>query len=405
MLAAKAPHALTGIFNGLAGFSRVAIAVSGGADSTALLRLAAHWQELPHGPQSVFALTVDHGLRTESADEALKVAKWCEALKIEHHVLKWQGEKPSTGIQAKARTARYDAMSQWCRDHNVQVLMTAHTADDQAETVAMRQKRTDSDRSLAAIWPENEWRGVKLFRPLLRERRDTLRAYLKELQQDWLEDPSNVNANFERVRVRADLAGQDIAELQQVAHVAQDRVREADSVLQRWRQLFCVVDDYAVLRFSRQEFAAASVTLKTDIMAWALCSVGDGQMPERAVAQSLCQWVTGGNENRRSANGAIVSARRHVVEVMREPARMSTRYLPVEGTGIVVFDGRFLVKAPAGSFVGVIGVPPQLKRPKDVPALAFSAAPLVKLPDGTLVSAVKSGLTTISATLCEQFLL
>jgi tRNA(Ile)-lysidine synthase len=403
VLVADTTHALTGIFDGLTGFSRVAVAVSGGSDSVALLRLVEHWKGKPMGPVSVIALTFDHGLRPGSATEAEQVKQWCAELGIAHHTLIWAGEKPATGIQAKARTARYDAMCQWCRQNNVAVLMTGHTADDQAETVLMRQQRTLSDRSLAAIWPENEWLGVKLFRPLLNARRLTLRDYLQSLGQNWLEDPSNSNEAFERIRIRNGMDADKIEGLYAVARAAQDRVKVADIEIKHWLQEHLHVDDYAVLRFPRAVFQKLSADLQTDLLAWVMRVAGDGQAAERATLAAIAAWITEGRESRRSANGAIVCARRHVIEVMREPARIRSRFVTVDAQGEAEFDGRFRIAAPAGAMVGPMGVPPQLKRPKDVPALAFAALPVVKLVDGSLHLAVKSGNAAIIATLCERF--
>jgi tRNA(Ile)-lysidine synthase len=403
VLAAETKSALSGIFDGLTGFSRVAVAVSGGSDSMALLRLVEEWRKQQNGPRDIFALTVDHGLRCESADEANQVSRWCEALQIPHHVLKWLGEKPASGIQAKARAARYDLMSQWCRDARVPVLMTAHTADDQAETVAMRRQRTLSDRSLAAIWPENEWRGVKLLRPLLNERRQTLRSYLSALTQAWLDDPSNENEAFERIRVRHALAGQDIASLQTVALEAQAQVRLANDQRQSFLKAHLAVDDYAVLRVPRRALLDETRESRIDVLSWLLAVGGNGQHPERANVESISSWLEEGRENRRSANGAIISARRHVVEVMREPARISSRFLAIPVSRQMTFDGRFVVSAPEGSEVGCMGLPALCRRPKAVPSLAFSALPVVRLADGSLYSAVKSDRPDISAVLCERF--
>jgi tRNA(Ile)-lysidine synthase len=403
VLAANSFSAQTNILSGLTGFSRVAIAVSGGSDSMALLRMVEAWRHTPHGPSAVFALTVDHGLRPESADEAQKVAAWCAAIGVEHVVLQWTSGKPVTGIQAKARSARYDLMSAWCRENSVAVLMTAHTAEDQAETVIMRQQRTMTDRSLAAIWPENEWRGVKLYRPLLTARRQDLRDYLGQLEQDWLNDPSNTNSKFERVRVRESLLASDVQGLAELAEAAQQRVLKADEDLKQWRQRFVKIDDYAVLRFPRPIFKEAERSLQIDIVSWSLNTAGDLQKPERAVSEAICDWIADGKESRRSANGAIVSARRHMIEVMREPSRISSRFQPVGQEGSLIFDGRFNVTAPQGAMIGAMGLPAQLKRPKDVPALAFSALPVVKLTTGELFPAVKSGRIDILATLCERF--
>jgi tRNA(Ile)-lysidine synthase len=269
----------------------------------------------------------------------------------------------------------------------------------------MRQHRTTTDRSLAAIWPENEWRGVKLFRPLLRERRLDLRNYLSGLGQGWLEDPSNTNSKFERVRVRADLNPSDVSKLAALASTSQQKVREADQELKHWLREFSVVDDYAVVRFPRQIFLNIAQALQIDVLSWALCVAGDQQKPERATVESLCVWIDNEGQSRRSANGAIVSARRHLIEVMREPARISSKFQPVGPEGGVVFDGRFLVTAPEGALVGAMGLPPQFKRPKNVPAFAFSALPLVKLADGEVISPVKSARVDVLATLCERFLL
>jgi tRNA(Ile)-lysidine synthase len=401
--AVETASALTGIFDGLTGFSRVAVAVSGGSDSMALLRLVADWKKQPRGPRELVALTVDHGLRNESFDEARQVASWCQILGIPHQVLQWRGERPLTGIQAKARAARYDLMSGWCRQARVPVLMTAHTADDQAETVVMRQQRTSTDRSLAAIWPENEWRGIKLLRPLLRFRREQLREFLRGLGQVWLDDPSNVNAAFERVRVRSALRDTDVDGLQALAAAAQSRVKEADRACQSWLLHHASVDDYAVVRLPRSLFQKDSSELRLDVLSWSMAAAGDGQRPERAIVENVVQWLANGRESRRSANGAIVSARRHVIEIMREPGRIRSRFEAVPETGSLTFDKRFVVRAPPGAQVGAMGLPPVLRRPKDAPALAFSALPVVKLADGSLHSAVKSGSRDISATLCERF--
>jgi hypothetical protein len=103
------------------------------------------------------------------------------------------------------------------------------------------------------------------------------------------------------------------------------------------------------------------------------------------------------------ASLTIVSARRNVIEVMREPGRVKERFVAVPPSGVVEFDGRFEVKAPAGAEVGPVGVKPAVKLPRDVPALAFSALPMVKLASGELVLAVKSGRADVSAILCERF--
>jgi tRNA(Ile)-lysidine synthase len=403
VLAADLTSGLDGIFRGYMGLTRVAVAVSGGSDSMALLRLVADWRGKQSAPREVVALTVDHGLRVESKSEALQVTRWCAPLGVPHHVLNWQGEKPETGVQAKARVARYDLMTDWCRENDFPALMTAHTADDQAETVTMRQERTDSDRSLAGIWPENEWRGVKLIRPLLDERRESLRSYLRGLRQEWLDDPSNENEVFERVRVRKAMDERDVGGLAAVALDAQARVLVQDGLVKAWLGLHLQVDEFAVVRLPRGSFLRENPDVQTDILSWVIAAAGGGDRPERSAVAAVRDWIIQGHESRRSVGGAIVSARRMAIEVMREPGRLRDRPVAVPESGRVLFDGRFEVTAPAGAQVSPVGLKPLLRRPRQVPALAFSALPMVRFADGTAVCAVQSGRGDISATVCERF--
>jgi tRNA(Ile)-lysidine synthase len=405
VLVAEAEHALTGIFDGLTGLPCVAVAVSGGSDSMALLHLVHQWRAQNTGPRKIIALTFDHGLRSESADEAKAVSQWCAELDVAHHTLRWPGLKPETGIQAKARVARYDALSDWCLANGVGVLMTGHTADDQAETVVMRQQRTTSARSLAAIWPENEWKGVRLLRPLLGQRRSALRSFLQKQGQTWLDDPSNTNTKFERVRVREALVADAVPALAQQALAAQTQVRVVDRLRDEWVRFHAQVDAYAVVRLPRKLLEAEQHEVRIAILAWALQLAGDGEAVEAAQLQTISQWLTAGARSRRSLRGAILSARQTVIEVMREPGRIKTRWQTVGESGVLRFDGRFIVNAPPGSSIGPMGQPPLVKRARDVPNLAFSALPAVKFASGEVVSAVEGGNNQVSAMLCERFML
>jgi tRNA(Ile)-lysidine synthase len=401
--AADRRNALNGLFNGLTGLPRVAVAVSGGSDSMALLRLVVDWSRSQHGPREVYALTVDHGLRDGSGTEAAQVARWCERLQLPHVTLPWVGEKPQTGIQAKARAARYDLLAQWCRKNAVPIFMTGHTADDQAETVFMRQQRTNSPKSLAGIWPENEWLGVRVLRPLLTTHRETLRSYLRDLEQFWLEDPSNDNPRFERVRVRQALAGMPVENLQDIAAASQKVVREDNHLAKTWLAIHLYTDVYGVVRVTRKALRDERLAVRHLVVGHALQIAGDGTVPDAAGVEAASDWLQSGALGRRSLNGAVINVRQNVVEIMREPGRLRARWTEVPADGHVVFDGRFHVVAPKGSFVGPMGQPPLVKRFKDVPALAFSALPAVKFADGKVFSAVNSSRIDISATLCERF--
>jgi tRNA(Ile)-lysidine synthase len=200
----------------LPGAAPIAIAVSGGADSAALLLLAAAaW------PQQVTALTVDHGLRDGSAAEAAQVAAECARRGIPHRSLAWTGEKPVAGVQAAAREARYRMMAQWCADAGSTLLMTAHHADDQAETLLMRLARGSGSTGLAGIRAQRLLApSVVLLRPLLGIRRAALAAIAATAGWPVIDDPSNRNPRFLRTRARAALAAAPWLDVVQMAAAA-----------------------------------------------------------------------------------------------------------------------------------------------------------------------------------------
>jgi tRNA(Ile)-lysidine synthase len=186
----------------LKGFPRVALAVSGGPDSLALMHLAAWWRTEPSGP-ALSVLTVDHGLRRSSRQEALMVARMAASLALPHTILTWKAaDAHGTSLQAKARTARYDLMAEHCQANDIPALVTAHHLDDQAETFLMRLKRGSGLDGLAAIPERGAWGGIVLLRPLLDMPKARLIATLAETGIGFVCDPSNADARFERARVR-----------------------------------------------------------------------------------------------------------------------------------------------------------------------------------------------------------
>lgn len=178
----------------------LAIAVSGGADSMALTLLADQWVRQRGG--WITGLSVDHGLRRESATEAHQVGAWLAARKIDHQVLTWKGRKPKTGLQSAARAARYGLLEDWCSRAGVLHLLLAHQLEDQAETFLLRLQHDSGINGLAAMSSIIETRDSRRLRPLLTVPKARLLATLEAASQSWIEDPSNDNPAFERVRIR-----------------------------------------------------------------------------------------------------------------------------------------------------------------------------------------------------------
>ncbi|MFN4089341.1 MAG: tRNA lysidine(34) synthetase TilS, partial [Alphaproteobacteria bacterium] len=176
---------------------RLAVAVSGGPDSLALALLAVRWAATRGG--SAVALTVDHGLREESAREAAAAGAVLRRFGLPQHILRWQGGKPATGVQAAARAARYRLMEDWCGANAVLHLLLAHHADDQAETVLLRLGRGSGPFGLAGMAAVRERERVRLLRPLLAVSRRRLAATLRAAGAPWTLDPSNEDPVFARV--------------------------------------------------------------------------------------------------------------------------------------------------------------------------------------------------------------
>ncbi len=190
------------LFAALAGERRLLAAVSGGPDSVALLALLADWAAAAGRPE-LFAATVDHGLRPGSAAEADAVAELCRGLGVPHAVLRWDGPKPTSAIQESAREARYDLLAREAERIGGALLVSAHTLDDQAETLLMRLARGSGPSGLVAMRARVRKGGTDLARPLLAVPKARLIATLRARGLGFTQDPSNSDSRFERVRWRA----------------------------------------------------------------------------------------------------------------------------------------------------------------------------------------------------------
>lgn len=184
--------------------AKLGIAISGGSDSMAML----HLLHEAFGDESValLAVTIDHGLRDEAADEARVAGQAAAALGLSHEVIRWSDGPGAGNLQKQAREARYALLTDWAKRHDVPVLCLAHTADDQAETLLMRMARASGVAGLSGMSPSRVHKGVTLMRPLLEVTRSELRQYLQARGIGWCEDPSNQDLRYERVRARHALA-------------------------------------------------------------------------------------------------------------------------------------------------------------------------------------------------------
>lgn len=375
------------LFAALRGEGHIAVAVSGGSDSMALLRLAEQWSR---HLIKISVLTVDHGLRPGAAAEAVKVADWCAVLGLEHHILHWEGVKPKTGLQAKARMARYDLLSKWCNSNGVAYLLTGHTMDDQAETVLMRQQRTDTAESLAGIWETAVWDGVKVFRPLLGQSRADLRAYLTRLGQPWIEDPSNSDRRFERVRVRQTLAEEGRPDLQRIAlaEIADKAGRAARALAlatEQWvdGQLTSYPEGFGAI--PRAGFYELDPAVQRRVLQQLLLIYGAGNRAEPGELDYLAKWIMGHGISRKTLGGAMLACRQSSVLIGREWARISPDPVMVPDSGEILWDGRFSIQAPPQAQVVPVGRLHGVARRQEIPSFVQQGLPAVLMGDGGAV--------------------
>jgi tRNA(Ile)-lysidine synthase len=182
--------------------SAVAVGVSGGPDSMALAKLLSLWGSKKR--VRVHALSIDHGLRKESAKEARSAGKRMEGWSnLQHEILKWKGKKPKARMMEEARVARYDLIAQYCRKHKIKYLFLAHHQDDQAETFLLRLAGGSGLDGLAAIRPVQVYdKTLTVLRPLLGFSKERLIATCKVHKIPYLKDPSNKAQKFARPRLR-----------------------------------------------------------------------------------------------------------------------------------------------------------------------------------------------------------
>jgi tRNA(Ile)-lysidine synthase len=320
----------------------VAVAVSGGPDSMALLRLMADWAAKRNG--RVSALTVDHGLRPESAAEADTVASWALALGIDHRILPWQGAKPVTGVQAAARKARYDLLLDWCNGAYIRHLALAHHFEDQQETVAMRGAHGSTAFGLAGMTGVAVKAGIRIIRPLLATSKTRLQAYLSDLGQPFLDDPSNLMQRFERVRWRTGLLG-PLPGRDEILAAGRARAR-LDNAARDWLLRSVTLHEAGYALLSPLSLAGAAEPVLLRGLGQILLTVGGGEYApaEKNLRRLVLHLQDGGPM--RALGGCLSGRWRTQILICREAAsaREALEFAPGTERKTAQWDRRFRVE-------------------------------------------------------------
>ena len=339
------------------------IAVSGGRDSMVLSALC---QEFSRKTGTRFhVITVDHGLREAAKDEARQVREWCQRIGLPHSIMTWQGKIPSSGKQAFARNVRYRFLLEEAYRLGASAILTAHTLDDQAETILMRMKRQSGVEGLSGLEPERPvafgaGAALRLLRPMLSCSREAITAYASRYSVPYLDDPSNEDMVYERVRVRQHLRDNptydgfgihmlgDLAEMMRHAAYAKqasrdDQVQSSGTVFYGWGGIG--VDRPDQIPGDEGDFWRALIY-----------AVSGNTYPSNEV-ESLTAVQKARAYGGASLNGTLIKYRADKMFILREPAAIHGRGRGgVQGKGqaqsvnlpshtAILWDRRFVVSA------------------------------------------------------------
>ncbi|NOT70246.1 MAG: tRNA lysidine(34) synthetase TilS [Hyphomicrobium sp.] len=338
-------------------FETLLLAVSGGPDSLALLYLVAEWAKRKGLPtERLFAATVDHQLRNFSEMEARFVAERCAELGLLHSTLRWIGPKPFSGVAELARTNRYRLLCENARaigGSGRTAILTAHTLDDQAETVLMRLKRGSGVEGLASIPMERalaDASDIRLVRPLLAIEKSRLIATLEVRGQTWCEDPTNSDVSYERVRVRrlmenlkqSGVTAEALARTARRMSDARDGLAYAVAQFKASLQLNWNGGIYASL--DRAAYNAGPRIVRQMVLADLIAkSGGASAAPELLEIESLVGRLEAETESGATLGGAMIRANARSVRIWREAGRLDGRAVALTPGTPIIWDARFRV--------------------------------------------------------------
>ena len=329
------------------------LAVSGGPDSTALMALVAAWPKRP----PTLVVTVDHGLRREAAEEAAMVAANAERLGLPAQIVK---AGPITGrgnLQAAARAVRYGLLADTAKAAGHDTIVTAHHRDDQAETFLLRLARGSGVYGLAAMAPATVFDGLTLARPLLGVSRQALASVAQASGLAFVDDPSNADMRYDRVRMRKllplltghGLSAERLAETaDRLGRAAQAIDAEATKLLSQ----AVTADDFGVVQGDPAPFRQAHPEIGLRALARLLQAVsGSHYTPGMKPLERLYPAIADKHSKpiRRTLHGTMVAISPGRFTMLREWGRRGPENLAVEPGEAIVFDGRFAVSIPENS--------------------------------------------------------
>ncbi len=321
----------------------IGVAVSGGSDSTALLHLMNRWANDTGVP--IKAVTVDHGLRAAAADEACTVADMCRDMGIEHSIVRWSEWDRKGNLQDQARRARYWLIRKWAMGRGIGSIVLGHTLDDQAETFLMRLARGSGVDGLSGMAMCRHDEGLVWLRPVLTLRRQQLRQYLQCHGIGWIEDPSNEDEQFDRVRFRKAMTilnefGLDVErlagtarDLQFARHALEIQTAEAAS------QMASIENFDIVLETGK--FVARPQEIRSRLLSHALRWLSSAEYrPRRSALNGVEQAIVAGRTS--TLHGCLITANKDEIRITREHQAVKDTVCPTDA----VWDNRWHLIGP-----------------------------------------------------------
>lgn len=359
MPAANSPITHTEFSHALEGcsFDHIAVAVSGGPDSMALLLLLkdyCHVRDI-----CLTALTVDHGLRSESAQEAKQVAAWCRNLGVTHVTLGWNHSGISSALQEQAREARYDLMARWCHENGVQHLFTAHHQGDQIETLIFRLMRGSFIEGLSGMLPASARHGIFIHRPLLSFAKSRLVATLGD--HPFITDPTNHNLHYTRNHLRSvlDTLDETMKERLSTLITSFHKIRTALETQLNKNLNFCFQSfDAGYGLLSAEKFCAQPIDMQKSMLSHITHRISGNAEPIRSekISRLLDEIITPLPGKKITLQGVRFQwlVKEKAWLAMRETARIAA---PASLTDTpVLWDGRYLLPVGKPEYsVGALG--------------------------------------------------
>ena len=333
---------ICGLFSSYINHDRIALAVSGGRDSMALMYLVYRWKAHLALNIEIEVLTVNHNLRKAAEDECGFVQKIAKNYGFKHKVLIWEHEHVETSIQEKARKARYQLMLDYVREENIDTILTAHTSDDNIETFIMRLAKGSGLNGLKSINEIRHEDRIQIQRPLLSLSRSLTTEILRSTGNEWVDDPTNDDERFERVKIRNNIS------LLSSFNISSDNLTKTIQRLARAHESISFFTNlvseelvelselgHANVNFDKLRYYPKEIILR--VFAKALTDVNGGNVSLSSLEAVFAELIK--TERSKTLNGCQIIPQKNKYVIVRENRGISPVEIKINER--ISWDGRF----------------------------------------------------------------